>query len=176
MTRPADQASARRTPDTPLDTTPDASSPNPPLDAPSRDTPRPDAEGHDEAEARLVWQAEAAVVLLQRFGAQLLGALTALGAADERALAVALAERERLLAQLAPLLAPLATARARCALGGHAVPDALLAVDAALVNARHLHVVVADEVRARTTDPALVRRARHGRAAVRRDAPLALAS
>ena len=108
----------------------------------------------------LAWQATAAVRLLERFGAQLLVALDALGRSDDPALDAALLERDRLVAQLEPLLAALAEARARVRdwpaappLGGgdsasqHALSLILAPVDDALQHAQLLHRRLADETR-----------------------------
>jgi hypothetical protein len=64
-----------------------------------------------EESDRLAWQATAAVGLLERFGDLLTVALDAVGRGDDAALARALAERDRLVDQLEPLLAALASAR-----------------------------------------------------------------
>lgn len=64
-----------------------------------------------EESGRLAWQATAAVGLLERFGDLLMVALDAVGQGDDDVLDAALAERERLVAQLEPLLAALAGAR-----------------------------------------------------------------
>ena len=109
----------------------------------------------------LAWQATAAVRLLERFGAQLLVALDAVGRSDDTALDAALLERDRLVAQLEPLLAALAEARARvrdwpAARAGGASADSasqqaltliLAPVDDALQHAQLLHRRLADETR-----------------------------
>ena len=133
----------------------------------------------------LAWQATAAVRLLERFGAQLLVALDAVGRSDDPALDAALLERDRLVAQLEPLLASLAEARARVrdwpAAGparGAPVDSAsqqaltliLAPVDDALQHAQHLHKRLADETRdvierrtrAPARPPAAVRRGGRG--------------
>jgi hypothetical protein len=111
---------------------------------------------------RLAWQAEAAVSLLERFGALLTVALDAVGRADDAALGAALAERDHLVAQLEPLLAALADARAAVrdwpgdpGAGSRALSLILAPVDDALEHAQHLHRRLADETR-----DALARRAR----------------
>jgi hypothetical protein len=118
----------------------------------------------------LAWQATAAVRLLERFGAQLLVALDAVGRSDDAALDAALVERDRLVAQLEPLLAALADARARvrawpvavAAADGSASVQALTLilapVDDALQHAQLLHKRLTDETREvltrRSTRPA----------------------
>lgn len=113
--------------------------------------------GASSAEAVVV-QAEAAVHLLERFAAELGDAAAAADDGDVEALGLALAERERLLARLGPLLAPLAAARREVASEatrgheGEQWPDgwdagwadtacavALARVDAALATAQRLH-------------------------------------
>ncbi|MGZ8493539.1 MAG: hypothetical protein ACXWZS_15170 [Gemmatirosa sp.] len=107
----------------------------------------------------LAWQATAAVRLLERFGAQLLVALDAVGRSDDVALDAALVERDRLVAQLEPLLAALADARARVrawptaglladgTASSHALTLILAPVDEALQHAQHLHRRLTDETR-----------------------------
>jgi hypothetical protein len=120
----------------------------------------------------LAWQATAAVRLLERFGAQLLVALDAVGRSDDAGLDAALLERDRLVAQLEPLLAALADARARVrswplAAGvpvdesaSHRALTLILApVDDALQHAQLLHRRLTDETR-----EAITRRARPGAA------------
>lgn len=109
---------------------------------------------------RLAWQATAAVRLLERFGAQLLVALDAVGGGDDAGLEAALLERDRLVTQLEPLLAALAEARAltRDWPGGARPAGAptnsqaalaliLAPVDDALEHAQHLHRRLTDETR-----------------------------
>jgi hypothetical protein len=118
----------------------------------------------------LAWQATAAVRLLERFGAQLLVALDAVGRFDDAGLDAALVERDRLVAQLEPLLAALADARARVrdwprisgAASNSATQQALTLilapVDDALQHAQLLHRRLTDETREvltrRTRQPA----------------------
>lgn len=123
-----------------------------------------DAEGRPrhplEDSDHLAWQATAAVRLLERFGAQLLVALDAVGRSDDAGLDAALLERDRLVAQLEPLLAALADARARVrswplstgrAADGsathHALTLILAPVDEALQHAQLLHRRLTDETR-----------------------------
>ncbi|MBV9880269.1 MAG: hypothetical protein JO180_07230 [Gemmatirosa sp.] len=110
--------------------------------------------GHPlEDSARLAWQASAAVGLLERFGDLLAVALDAVGNGHDATLASALAERERLMLQLEPLLAALAGARQGVlAIDGDAGVNArralatiLRPVDEALRHAQHLHLRLADE-------------------------------
>jgi hypothetical protein len=128
----------------------------------------------------LAWQATAAVRLLERFGAQLLVALDAVGRSDDPALDAALLERDRLVAQLEPLLAALAEARARVrdwptspsadSASQQALTLILAPVDDALQHAQLLHKRLADETRdvierrTRTSvrTPAAVRRGGRG--------------
>lgn len=144
---------------------------------------------------RLTWQASAAVTLLERFGHLLSVALQAVGDGDDAAFSLALAERDRLVTQLEPLLGALATARSEAeewATPGAAPSDApsaswcdevalpgslqalavariLAPVDAALQHAQHLHVRLSDEVRGRAT-----RRLAHRARTPGRDAAVAL--
>lgn len=106
-----------------------------------------------EASGRLAAQATAAVGLLERFGDLVTVALEAVGSRDDVALRAALAERERLLGQLEPLLADLAAARQRVldeTLGGpnarRALSTILRPVDEALRYANLLHVRLTDEI------------------------------
>jgi hypothetical protein len=125
-----------------------------------------------EDSARLAWQASAAVGLLERFGDLLAVALDAVGNGHDATLAGALAERERLMLQLEPLLAALAGARQGVsAIEGEAGANArralamiLRPVDEALRHAQHLHLRLSDEVterpmtgRARGAPLALIR-------------------
>jgi hypothetical protein len=107
---------------------------------------------------RLAWQATAAVRLLERFGALLTVALDAVGSSDDAALDAALRERDLLVAQLEPLLAALAEARAgvrdwpgldeaRTTASQQALALILAPVDDALEHAQHLHRRLADETR-----------------------------
>ena len=112
-----------------------------------------------EESGRLAWQATAAVGLLERFGDLLMVALEAVGAGDDAALDAALMERERLVSQLEPLLAALASARELAARAPAAASRAAIAVilrpvDEALRHAQHLHLRLADEVRSRTASEA----------------------
>ncbi|AHG87705.1 hypothetical protein J421_0168 [Gemmatirosa kalamazoonensis] len=125
-----------------------------------------------EASDRLAWQATAAVGLLERFGDLVMVALDAVGSRDDEALAAALAERERLMAQLQPLLADLATARLSASeleLAGpysrRAVATILGPVDEALRYANLLHARLTDEV-SEQAPPAPVARPRPRRAAL----------
>jgi len=120
-----------------------------------------------EESGRLAWQASAAVGLLERFGDLLTVALEAVGSGDDEALDAALAERERLVAQLEPLLAALAAAResasawvppragddAAASRGASASRAAIAVilrpVNEALRHAQHLHLRLTDEVRGR---------------------------
>ncbi len=117
--------------------------------------PPPGGASHPlEESGRLAWQATAAVGLLERFGDLLTVALEAVGSGDDHALDAALMERERLVAQLEPLLASLAAARELAARAPAAASRAALGVilrpvDDALRNAQHLHLRLADEVRSR---------------------------
>lgn len=137
----------------------------PPGAAPAAAAPAASLHPFEES-GRLAWQVTAAVGLLERFGDLLMVALDAVGAGDDVALAAALSERGRLVAQLEPLLAALAAAResagrwvppdaddasARAAHASRAAIAVILRpVDAALRNAQHLHLRLADEVRGRT--------------------------
>ena len=110
-----------------------------------------------EASDRLAWQATAAVGLLERFGDLVMVALDAVGSRDDAALHAALAERERLMAQLQPLLADLASARlgaSELELAGpysrRAVATILRPVDEALRYANLLHARLTDEVSEQT--------------------------
>ena len=108
---------------------------------------------------RLAWQASAAVSLLERFGAQLLVALDAVGRGNDPELDAALLERDRLVTQLEPLLAVLAEARATvrswpspAGAGADSASQRALAlilapVDDALEHAQHLHRRLSDETR-----------------------------
>jgi hypothetical protein len=127
---------------------------------------------------RLAWQASAAVALLERFGAQLLVALDAVGRGNDPELDAALLERDRLVAQLEPLLAALAEARASVrawpspagqgvdSASQHALALILAPVDDALEHAQHLHRRLSDETREvlarRGSESASVGRARRG--------------
>ena len=133
----------------------------------------PPAEHPLEASDRLAWQATAAVGLLERFGDLVLVALEAAGDSDDELLSAALAERQRLLSQLEPLLADLASARQRMSqdeLAGpnarHALATILHPVDQALRYANVLHVRLADELPGRAVPVTPARPARR--------APLAL--
>jgi hypothetical protein len=104
-----------------------------------------------EDSARLAVQATSAVELLERFGDLVIVALEAVGSGDDAALRAALAERERLMQALEPLLADLAVARhAAAATAGQnaraAVATILKPVDEALRHARLLHIRLTDEV------------------------------
>jgi hypothetical protein len=113
--------------------------------------------GRDRAARALEAQAATAVALLERFGGELVLALEAVGRGDDAAFDAAVAERERLVDCLMPVLAPLAAARRGAAAVEARDPScagALARVDAALAHARHLHGLVADEVRERATRPA----------------------
>lgn len=107
-----------------------------------------------EESDRLAWQAEAAVSMLERFG-ELVGiALDALGASDDEGFAAALAERERLVALLEPLLGELALARQRARTypaprASEALAEILRPVDEALHYAQLLHARLVDEVTVR---------------------------
>ncbi len=152
-------------------------------------TPAPDGASTGEGTAmrgphpledsdRLAWQAAAAVSLLERFGAQLLVALDAVGRGNDPELDAALLERDRLVAQLEPLLAALAVARATVrawpspvapgvdSASHHALALILAPVDDALEHAQHLHRRLSDETREvvarRGCESASVRRARRG--------------
>ena len=130
-------------------------------------------DGPGAVRARLEDEAATAVALLERFGDLLAVALDAAGRGDDAALDAALGERAWVMAELGPLLASLAAARARVRprrVGGPratraAVPGAdrrprplpapldaatlagiLDPVDDALRHARLLHERVADEV------------------------------
>ena len=127
---------------------------------------------------RLAWQASAAVDLLERFGAQLLVALDAVGCGNDAELDAALLERDRLVALLEPLLAAPAEARATVRAwpspGGADIDSAsqqalaliLAPVDDALEHAQHLHRRLSDETRdvlvRRGRESAAVHRARRG--------------
>jgi hypothetical protein len=107
-----------------------------------------------EDSERLARQATAAVGLLERFGDLVIVALEAVGSGDGGALRGALAERERLMGELEPLLADLAAARhAAAATAGQnaraALTTILKPVDEALRHARLLHIRLTDEVDAR---------------------------
>lgn len=118
--------------------------------------------------ARLAWQADAAVRLLERFGDLLAVALEAVGEGDDAVFAEALAERDRLVVQLEPLLGTLAAARVQAhewpalepddadwdddlgdggALAPVTLARILAPVDEALRHAQHLHRRLSDEVR-----------------------------
>ena len=107
-----------------------------------------------EDSERLAWQAEAAVSLLERFG-ELVGiALDALGASDDDGFEAALAERERLVALLEPLLVELAQARHRAHTypaprASQALAGILRPVDEALRYANLLHARLVDVVAVR---------------------------
>jgi len=112
----------------------------------------PEAQHPLEASDRLAWQATTAVALLERFGDLVFVALDAAGDDDDATLQSALSERERLLAQLEPLLADLALAR-RQATEVHAGPASCRAlatilrpVDEALRYANLLHARLTDEL------------------------------
>jgi hypothetical protein len=127
-----------------------------------------------EESDRLAWQAEAAVGLLERFGELVSVALAAVAADDEDAFAAALAERERLVALLEPLLGDLAQARRRAGTfatprASEALAEILRPVDEALHYAQLLHSRLADEVSGRATRPEPPR-------APRRAKPIALVS
>jgi hypothetical protein len=116
--------------------------------------PRPVAGGGapDRATQALEAQAALAVALLERFGGELVLALEAVGRGDDAAFDAAVAERERLVDCLMPVLVPLAAARREAAgVEAHdaSCAGALARVDAALAHARHLHGLVADELRER---------------------------
>jgi hypothetical protein len=127
---------------------------------------------------RLAWQVSAAVGLLERFGAQLLVALDAVGRGNDPELDAALLERDRLVGQLEPLLAALAEARATvrswpspsgagAGSASHRALALILApVDDALEHAQHLHRRLSDETRdvlaRRGRESALLRHARRG--------------
>lgn len=110
-----------------------------------------------EESERLAWQAEQAVTLLERFG-ELVGiALDAVGDGDEPAFVAALAERERLMVLLQPLLGDLAKARRHadgfatpCA--SEALAEILRPVDEALRYAQLLHARLADEMSERVVE------------------------
>jgi hypothetical protein len=123
-------------------------------------------DGPGAVRARLEDEAATAVALLERFGDLLGVALAAAGRGDDAALDVAVGERAWVMAELEPLLASLAAARAqtrtqpRAPAGRRralpaAVDPATLAlilapVDDALRHARLLHERLADEVGRRT--------------------------
>jgi hypothetical protein len=127
---------------------------------------------------RLAWQVSAAVRLLERFGAQLLVALDAVGRGDDPELDAALLERDRLVGQLEPLLAALAEARAIVrawpspsgagveSVSHHSLALILAPVDDALEHAQLLHRRLSDETRGvlagRGRESAPGRRARRG--------------
>ncbi len=123
-------------------------------------------DGLGAVRARLEDEAATAVALLERFGELLGVALAAAGSGDDAALDAAVAERSWVMAELEPLLASLAAARARARGTAHgakgrrrALPPAVDAatvahilepVDEALRHARLLHERLTDEVGRRT--------------------------